>query len=52
MKELLKDLEMALVLAAYYLEDHSGDPSEQYETDCKHLEVAQAAFKKLQEMAK
>jgi hypothetical protein len=52
MKELLKDLEMGLVLAAYYIEDHSGDPNEQYEIDCKYLEKAQIAFKKLQEIAK
>ena len=52
MKDLLKDIEMGLVLAAYYIEDHSGDPNEQYEIDCKTLEEAQAAFKKLQEIAK
>jgi hypothetical protein len=52
MKELLRDLEMGLVLAAYYIEDHCGDPNEQYEIDCKTLEEAQAAFKKLQEIAK
>jgi len=50
--ELLKDIEMGLVLAAYYIEDHWGDPNEQYEIDCKTLEEAQAAFKKLQEIAK
>jgi len=52
MKELLKDIEMGLVLAAYYIEDHWGDPNEQYEIDCKTLEEAQAAFKKLQEITK
>ena len=52
MIELLKDVEMGLLLAAYYIEDHSGDPSEQFQTDVEHFKKAKEAFKKLQEMAK
>ena len=52
MKELIRDLEMGLVLAAYYIEDHYGDPNEQYEIDVQTLEEAQAALEKLKEIAK
>jgi len=52
MTELLKDIEMGLLLAAYYIEDHSGDPSEQFQTDLEHFKKAKQAFKKLQEIAK
>ena len=52
MKELIRDLEMGLVLAAYYIEDHYGDPNEQYEIDVQTLAEAQAALEKLKEILK
>ena len=52
MKELIRDLEMGLVLAAYYIEDHYGDPNEQYVIDVQTLAEAQAALEKLKEIAK
>ena len=47
MKHLLFEIEKAFHLAAYYLEDHEGDPSEQYASDCQRFKEAQAAFYKL-----
>jgi len=47
MKHLLFEIEKAFHLAAYYLEDHAGDPNEQYASDCKNFEQAQEAFYKL-----
>lgn len=52
MNELLRNLEMGLVLAGYYIEDHYGDPNEQYEIDVQTLKEAQAAFEKLKENLK
>jgi hypothetical protein len=47
MKHLLFEIEKAFHLAAYYLEDHEGDPNEQYSIDCQRFKEAQAAFYKL-----
>ena len=51
-KELLGDLEMAIVLAKYYLEDHEGNPNVQYAIDCEYVIDAQAALTKLKEILK
>lgn len=50
--ELFMDLEMAIVLAKYYLEDHLDNSNIQYEIDCQHVIDAQEALKKLKEILK
>ena len=52
MNELLKDIEMGLMLAVYYIEDHSGDSNNQYEDDVKTLNDALVALKKLKDKSK
>jgi len=53
MKELLRDLEMGLVLAAYYIEDHSGDSNQkQFKSDYDDFIKAKKAFDKIKEILK